>query len=245
MKNDLIKIKFSVEQKEALKKMLLQIKAAEASYGKEFESINDFLRVHGYIKPRDFDEFIWWLYLIKLKQEQLYPVPKITDTLFVEYHEYRKQNLLSSTNHKIEVQAEKLIIESKPVFTEEVKSFVFDVLKGFFDTQQQSELKRIIDTGAKANERLIFKGNGNQLTDTFSKLIRNNFIVGCEKKQLNEWIISSFVFVNKGKTSPFTPDYVEKFISRNGFNCKRPLIDIIDGKPQRQKLIPNKRRRKQ
>jgi hypothetical protein len=100
MKNDLIKIKFSVEQKEALKKMQLQIKAAEASYGKEFESINDFLRVHGYIKPRDFDEFIWWLYLIKLKQEQLYPVPKITDTLFIEYHEYRKQNLLINTNYK-------------------------------------------------------------------------------------------------------------------------------------------------
>ena len=244
MKQDLIKIKFSVEQKEALKKLQLQIEAAEVSYSREFESIKDFLRVNGYIRPKDFNEFMWWIYLEKLKQKQLYPVPKITDTIFIEYHEYRKQKLLSTSNHKVEVQAKKIIIESKPVFTEEVKSFVFDVLKGFFDTQQQSELKRIIDTGAKANERLIFKGNGNQLTDTFSKLIRNNFIVGCEKKQLSEWIIASFVFVNQGKTSPFTPDYVEKFISRNGFNCKRPLIDIIDGKPERQKLIPNKRRRK-
>ena len=244
MKNDFIKIKFSEEQKEALKKLQLQIEAAEASYCRELESIKDFLRVNGYIKPKDFNEFMWWIYLEKLKQEQLYPVPKITDTIFIEYHECRKQKLLSTTNHKIEVQAEKVIVESKPVFTEEVKSFVFDVLKGFFDTQQQSELKRIIDTGAKANEKLIFKGNGNQLTDTFSKLIRNNFIVGCEKKQLSEWIIASFVFVNQGKTSPFTPDYVEKFISRNGFNCKRPLIDIFDGKPERQKLIPNKRRRK-
>jgi len=102
MKNDLIKIKFSVEQKESLKKMQLQIKAAEASYGREFESIKDFLRVHGYIKPRDFDEFFWWLYLIKLKQEQLYPVPKITDTLFIEYHEYRKQNLSRNTSHNIQ-----------------------------------------------------------------------------------------------------------------------------------------------
>lgn len=145
---------------------------------------------------------------------------------------------------QIEVKFENKPVEIRPVFTEEVKSFVFDVLKDFFSTEQQGELKRIIDTGAKANEMLIFKGNGNRLTDTFSKLIRNNFIVGCEKKQLSEWIISSFVFVNQGITTPFSPDYVEKYISRKGYNCKRPLIDINDGKPERHEPTPNKRRRK-
>lgn len=244
MKKDIIKISLSEGQSQALKKLSQQIKAAEHSYNEEFESIKDYLRVKGYIKPKDFNEFMWWIYLEKLKQEQLYPVPKITDTIFIEYHEYREQKLLSTTNHKIERQAEKVIIESKPVFIEEVKSFVFDVLKDFFSTEQQGELKKIINTGAKANEMLIFKGNGNRLTDTFSKLIRYNFIVGCEKKQLSEWIISSFVFVNQGKTTPFSPDYVEKYISRKGYNCKRPLIDINDGKPERHEPTPNKRRRK-
>lgn len=229
MKNDLIKIKFSVEQKEALKKMQLQIKAAEASYGREFESIKDFLRVHGFIKPRDFDEFIWWLYLIKLKQEQLYPVPKITDTLFIEYHEYRKQNLLSNTNHKTQGEAKKLIIDIKPVFKPEVFNSVFDIIKDFFSIEQQGELKRVIKTGSLSGEKLIFKDNGNRLTDTFKKLFESNFIIGCEKQDLIKWVISNFMFVQQKKAKEYIYDTVEKTISRKGTPCKRPLIDIKNG----------------
>lgn len=96
---------FSEDQREAIKKLSQQIKAAEHSYNEEFESIKEYLRVNGYIKPKDFNEFMWWIYLEKLKQEQLYPVPKITDTLFIEYHEYREHKLLSNTKHKIQCKS--------------------------------------------------------------------------------------------------------------------------------------------
>jgi primosomal protein N' len=124
-------------------------------------------------------------------------------------------------------------IEIKPALKSEAVQVVFNILKDFFSTEQQAELKQIIETGNKASKKLLFKGNGNRLTDTFKKLIEHDFIPGCPKLNLINWIISNFTFTQQNKVKAFIYGTVEKTISRNDNPCKSPLIEIKNGQIQK------------
>lgn len=124
-------------------------------------------------------------------------------------------------------------IEMKPVLKPEAVQIVFDIIKDFFSTEQQNELKQVIKTGNKASEKLLFLSYGNRLTDTFKKLIGHDFITGCQKQDLINWIISNFMFIKHKKATVFIYDTVEKTISRNYYPCQSPLIEIINGQIQK------------
>ena len=131
-----------------------------------------------------------------------------------------------------EIKAENKI-ESKPALKPEAVQIVFDILKDFFSPEQQIELKRVIEWGDNANGKLLFKGNGNRLTDTFKKLIEHDFIAGCQKQDLIKWVISNFTYANRNTMKEFVYDTVEKTISRNYYPCKSPLIEVKKGQIQR------------
>ena len=124
-------------------------------------------------------------------------------------------------------------IEIKPALKPEAVQIVFGIIKDFFSPEQQPELKRVLETGENAGEKLLFRGNGNRLTDTFKKLIEHDFIPGCQKKDLIKWIISNFTFIYRNEKRDFIYDTVEKIISRNDNPCKSPLIEIKDGQIQK------------
>jgi hypothetical protein len=128
-----------------------------------------------------------------------------------------------------ETEAEQETIEMKPVLKPEAVQIVFDIIKDFFSPEQQTELKQVIETGNKANKKMLFKGNGNRLTDTFKKLFEHNFITGCQKQDLINWVILNFTFTHQNKVKAFIYDTVEKTISRNDNPCKSPLIEIKNG----------------
>lgn len=132
-----------------------------------------------------------------------------------------------------ETGTEQGIIEMKPVLKPEAVQIVFDIIKDFFSPEQQTELKQVIETGNKASKKLLFKANGNRLTDTFKKLIEHDFITGCQKQDLINWIISNFTFTQQNKVKAFIYDTVEKTISRNDNPCKSPLIKIENGQIQK------------
>lgn len=132
-----------------------------------------------------------------------------------------------------ETKTEQETIEIKPVLKPEAVQIVFDIIKDFFSPEQQKELKQILETGNKASKKMLFKGNGNRLTDTFKKLIEHDFITGCQKQDLINWIISNFTFTQQNKVKAFVYDTVEKTISRNFYPCKSPLIEIENKKIQR------------
>ncbi len=119
--------------------------------------------------------------------------------------------------------------EMKPTFKPEAVNQIFDLLKGFFSAKHQSQLEQILKTGDNSTEHLIFKDNGNRLADAFKQLKERDFITGCEKKQLEIWIAQNFKFISRGETKLFTPDYIEKCISRNYYPCKKPLFSIEKG----------------
>lgn len=124
-------------------------------------------------------------------------------------------------------------IELKPTFKHESIQPLYEIIKDFFRVEQQSELKKLIESGNNVSEKLLFKGNGNRLTDTFKKLFEHDFITSCQKKDLIEWIISNFNFTNQNKIKVFVYDTVEKTISRNYYPCKSPLIEIKNGQIQK------------
>lgn len=125
-----------------------------------------------------------------------------------------------------EAKTDNETIEIKPTLKTEAVQTVFDILKDFFSPEQQTELKTILETGNNASKKLLFKANGNRLTDTFKKLIEGGFITGCQKQDLIQWIISNFNYLHRNQVKVFLFDTVEKTISRNDTPCKRPLIEI-------------------
>lgn len=137
--------------------------------------------------------------------------------------------LKASTIKQTKPKGEPLPVEIKPAVIPEQVQHVYDILKDFFSTEEQTELKTILETGNNATTKLLFKANGNRLTDTFKKLIENDFIIGCEKQDLIKWIISNFNYFHRKAIKDYTPDTVEKTISRNDNPCKRPLIRIVNG----------------
>lgn len=139
-------------------------------------------------------------------------------------------------------ETEQETVEIKPVLKPEAVQTVFEIIKDFFSTEQQPDLKQVIETGNIASKKLLFKGNGNRLTDTFKKLIEHDFITGCQKQDLINWIISNFTFTQQNKVKAFIYDTVEKTISRNYYPCKSPLIEIRNGQIQK---VEQPRKRKQ
>jgi hypothetical protein len=146
------------------------------------------------------------------------------------YRLYDKWNLPSQ---QTETKTEQETIEMKPVLKPEAVQIVFEIIKDFFSTEQQADLKQVIETGSIASKKLLFKGNGNRLTDTFKKLIEHDFITGCQKQDLINWIILNFTFTQQNKVKAFIYDTVEKTISRNNNPCKSPLIKIENGQIQK------------
>ena len=134
-------------------------------------------------------------------------------------------------SQQTETKTEQGTIEMKPVLKPEAVQIVFEIIKDFFSTEQQAELKQILETGNKASSKLLFMDNANRLTDTFKKLIEHDFITGCQKQYLESWIVSNFLFLHNGTPKDFKPKVVNKYVSagKKTVPCKSPLIEIIDG----------------
>ena len=146
--------------------------------------------------------------------------------------------------HQTETENEHETIEIKPVLKSDTALIVFEIIKDFFSTEQQPELKEILETGNNTNKKLLFKDNGNRLTDTFKKLIEHDFIIGCQKRDLINWIIINFNFTHQNKVKEFIYDTVEKTISRKDNPCKSPLIIIENRQIQKVEVPRNKKYKK-
>lgn len=120
-------------------------------------------------------------------------------------------------------------IPIKPVFKPGAIPVIFEILKDFFKPEHQAQFMDLLIAGSIPNEKLLFRDNSNRLTDTFKKLIEHDFITGCSKKTLQEWICQSFMFLQKNVAKPYNIETVERTISGNQNPCMNPLIQIING----------------
>lgn len=112
----------------------------------------------------------------------------------------------------------------KPCFKPELIDSIVTTLKDFFDVTEHVELRRIIKTGSNANEKLLFRDNGNRLTDYFKRLFENDTITGCEKKDLINWIVDNFTSIYRKTQKGFIYKTVEKTISGRQQSFKNQII---------------------
>lgn len=125
----------------------------------------------------------------------------------------------------------------KPAFKPEAIETIFDILKDFFSSEHQSQLKQILISGDNASEPLIFLDNGNRLADAFKNLKTGDFITGCEKKEIEAWISKNFKYRYRQQIKDFTPKYLNDIISTTKDKCQNPILNVKLDKPLGKYLI--------
>jgi hypothetical protein len=136
------------------------------------------------------------------------------------------ENEQASFSKQIETNPVVVIKEyiPKPCFKTDSIEMITKDLNAFFEVNQHAQLKQIIETGGKANEKLLFRDNGNRLTDYFRRLYKEDTITGCNKKELINWIVKNFKYIYRESEKDFIFKTVEKIISGTGQPCKNPVI---------------------
>jgi hypothetical protein len=114
----------------------------------------------------------------------------------------------------------------KPIFKPDSIPIIYDTLKNFFCPEDSIQLEIIIKTGEISNKPLLFLDNGNRLADAFKQLYNTDFITGCQKQELENWISKNFSFKNGNKVKPFTLRYLQDIISSKDDKCRKPILTI-------------------
>jgi hypothetical protein len=118
----------------------------------------------------------------------------------------------------------------RPRFNQETVPQILHELTGYFNTDHLDQLEILLKTGTLPSKPLIFLDNGNRLAFSFKLLFEGQFITGCRKKELKQWVHENFMYTSGNVIKKFTSDYLDKCISREGYYCKHPIFNIIDGK---------------
>ena len=140
-----------------------------------------------------------------------------TPLTFIKYFEQAKQ-----AEPKTEHQPPKI----KPRFKPESIPTIFELLKGFFSPEHQTLLQQILETGNDASVQLIFLDTGNRLADAFKQLIDADIITGCEKKELETWILRNFNYRYRHIIKPFKSRYLSDIISTTKDKCQKPILNV-------------------
>ncbi|MFC4142346.1 hypothetical protein ACFSNA_18635 [Pedobacter mendelii] len=130
-----------------------------------------------------------------------------------------------------------------PKFNEVARKDFLKLLKDYFLESQYSQLSALINNGTPPDTQMIFNGQGNQLADAFKQLYEANLIVGCNKTELEKWIIKYFLYNNKGNTSEYTEGWISTIISSDKNVCKSPILDVVT-KDKVLSLVPTVRNKK-
>lgn len=105
-----------------------------------------------------------------------------------------------------------------------------EILRSYFIDSQHTALEQLLIAGKASDLTLVFNGNGNQLSDSFLQLYKNNLLTGTNKKTLIRWIVDNFSFKRpNGSIHTYKEDTVEGIISGNDTPCKNPIIRIENG----------------
>lgn len=77
-----------------------EIEKTNNSYSLEFESVKALLDRDGYIKPKDFEDFLWWfMEKNEIDKGYIFPLPEIKIENFREFSEFKLSKFL---NHPID-----------------------------------------------------------------------------------------------------------------------------------------------
>lgn len=118
---------------------------------------------------------------------------------------------------------------AKPKFKPEIVNDIFNILKDFFNQENQVELKKILVSGSSVSQKLIFLDTGNRLADAFKQLYDAGFITACQKKELEKWISENFLFRYRGDIKEYKAKYLNDIISTTKDMCQKPILNVKSG----------------
>jgi hypothetical protein len=133
-----------------------------------------------------------------------------------------------------------------PTFKEGIKSDLFNLIREHFSAGEKEVLMDLLDSPGSSGEPLVFNGAGNQLADAFKQLFDSNLIVGCNKAELEAWILQHFRYRDGNMVKSYTEKYLQDMISSNTKACQSPLFDVrkTGGEFGLYPLIRNNKNRK-
>jgi hypothetical protein len=130
-----------------------------------------------------------------------------------------------------------------PIFYEQIIAQFLQLMKPYFSDTDYKQLSALIKIHATPEARLVFRGNGNQLSDAFKQLYEANLIIGCKKSDLEKWIAKHFLYAAKDTPKEYTEGWLSAVISTDTKFCKSPILQISmkNGVPV---IAPTKRNKK-
>lgn len=114
----------------------------------------------------------------------------------------------------------------RPIIVQDFFDEVYEAIRDFFSTEDQINLRYMLENNTDVESPIVFRDMGNRLADAFKQLYEANIIRGCQKKELESWICRNFAYVYRGEVRPFLPKYLNEIISTTKDKCKRPFLDV-------------------
>lgn len=114
----------------------------------------------------------------------------------------------------------------RPKFNPQFTGDFLKLIKTYFSEEHFSQLTALIKLDEQPITQLIFNGRGNQLADAFKQLYEANLIVGCNKAELEKWVLKHFLYSIRDKVREYTEGWLSAVISSDTKVCKSPILEV-------------------
>jgi len=114
----------------------------------------------------------------------------------------------------------------RPKFNHQFTGDFLKLIKTYFSEEHFVQLTALIKSDEQPITQLIFNGRGNQLADAFKQLYEANLIVGCNKAELEKWVLKLFLYSIRDKVNEYTEGWLSAVISSDTKVCKSPILEV-------------------
>lgn len=114
----------------------------------------------------------------------------------------------------------------RPKFNPQFTGDFLKLIKTYFSEEHFNQLAALIKLDEQPASQLIFNGNSNKFADAFKQLYEANLIVGCNKAELEKWILKNFLYSNGDKVNAYSEGWLSAIISSDTKVCKSPILEV-------------------
>jgi hypothetical protein len=114
----------------------------------------------------------------------------------------------------------------RPKFNHQYIDDFLQLMRTYFSEEHFNELAALIKLEEQPASQLIFNGNSNKLADAFKQLYEANLIVGCNKAELEKWILKHFLYSNGDKVNEYSEGWLSAIVSSDTKVCKSPILEV-------------------
>ena len=114
----------------------------------------------------------------------------------------------------------------RPKFNHQYIDDFLQLIRTYFSEEHFSQLDALIKADEQPSSQMIFNGNSNKLADAFKQLYEANLIVGCNKAELEKWILKHFLYSNGDKVNEYSEGWLSAIISSDTKVCKSPILEV-------------------